>query len=264
MKLRGARGLGDAVYMYPIAKYLARNDKRVQIMTKYPVVYDVLTRNNQNIICIDRFAGEFDINCRYGDRYPIQSTNMWQDALITAGLIDKIDEIPFEFEYRWSDPFKFPTSKKICLIKTPCFPHGKVDGSSVICLPDLKIWQRIINEFKDQCYFVMSGLPNGLEYKNYTGLDEDLSHIDIIPRLMSLVDQSDIVLAPSSHFASFAEGLNKKVLMGFSQKALDCDISFYRWSTPTKVITKHKTSDAFIDSEPIKKILDKFERLLNK
>lgn len=265
MKLRGARGLGDACYVYPIAKYLAEQGNKVEIMTKFPVVYEVLMQENKDITCIDRGGLSPDVvNCRYGDRYPIQTTNMWEDMLITAGLYDKIDEIPFKIKYNWSEEFKFPTSsKKIVLIKTPCYPQSKDDGSTKILLPKLEIWQKIINEFKDQCYFVMSGLPNGMPFE-FDGIDEDLSHIDSIPRLTALVDQADITICPSSHFVSMAEGLDKKLLIGFSQRAIDCNISFYRWSTPAKVITKPNTSDAFVDSEPIKEILDKFERLLDK
>jgi hypothetical protein len=263
MKLRGAKGLGDACYVYPIASYLAKRHDRVEIMTKFPEVYEVLMVRQRNVVCIDRYAGTPDIECRYGDRYPYQDTNIWQDSLIASGLIEEGEEIPYNIEYYWPDDFGIETDKKICLIKTPCYPHGKDDGSTEILLPKLSIWQEIINQFKDRCYFVMAGLPNGVPFK-FNGIDMDLSHIKTIPRLISLVDSSDITICPSGHFVSFAEGLDKKVLIGFSQRALDCTISFYRYSTPSKVITKPKTSDAFVDSEPTQAILDKFERLLNK
>lgn len=262
MKLRGARGLGDACYMYPIAKYFSKKYDKVEIMTRYPEVFEVLVKEHENIICIDRFAGQLDINCRYGERYPIQTTNMYDDALITAGIIEHKLDIPYEIKYNWPR-FKFETNKKVCLIKTPAYPHSKTDGSSKAVLPRMEVWQTIIDNFKDKCFFVMSGLQNTLEF-DLKGIDLDLSKIDRIPELIALVDSVDITITPSSHLASFAEGLDKKVLIGFAQTGIDSQISFYRWSTPAKVITKPNTTDAFIDSEPIEKILNKFERLLNK
>lgn len=263
MKIRGAKGLGDACYVYPIAKYFAECRDKVEIMTRFPVVYEKLIDDYKNVSCIDRYAGKADVECRYGDRYPMQDTNMWEDTLINAKLINQKDKIPFKLEYKWNEKFNFETDKKVCLVKTPAYPHSRTDGMTACLLPKMEVWQSIINEFKDQCYFVMSGLKNSLEFK-FDGIDLDLSSIDKIPRLMALVDQVDITITPSSHFVSFAEGLDKKLLIGFAQTGISSPLSFYRWSTPAKVITKPNTSDAFIDSEPIKKIFEKFERLLKK
>lgn len=257
MRIRGARGLGDAVYVYPIAKHFIDKGVKVEVMTRYPEIYNTL-----DCECIDRYIGpKPDIDCRYGPRYPNQETNMWEDTLIQAGLQN--ENIELKIAYDWSEVFKFPTQKKICLIKTPCYAQGKDNGMTACLLPKLEVFQKIIDEFKDQCYFVMAGLKNTLEFE-FKGIDEDLSHIDKIPRLVALVDQSDIVLTPSSHFVSFAEGLDKKLMIGFAQTGIDSQVSFYRWSTPAKVITKPNTSDAFIDSEPITRIFERFKRLLDK
>lgn len=263
MKIRGAKGLGDACYVYPIAKHFAKRGDKVEIMTRYPVIYEVLIRELPNVSCVDRYDGRPDIDCRYGSRYPNQETNMWEDTLIQAGLIKEKDEVPFEIEYRWSEEFIFPVLKKICLIKTPCFPTSKPSHTTKDLIPDIGVYQKIINRFKDDCYFVMAGLGNDFKFA-LNGIDEDLSHIDKIPRLMALIHGADIVLAQSSYFISIAEALNIKCLACFAQTGISSRESYYKWSTPAKVITKPETSDAFIDSEPIEKIFGKFERLLNK
>ena len=256
LKIRGARGLGDAVYLYPIAKHFINQGKIVQVMTQYPVIYNTL-----NCICIERYKGQPDIECRYGPRYPNQETNLWEDTLIRAGL--QGEKIEFSIEYICEHKFDFNTDKKLCLIKTPAYPHYNNNGITACLLPQLNVWQEIINTFKSRCYFIMAGLANSYEF-NLMGIDRDMSDIDNIPKLMKLVDISDIVITPSSYFVSFAEALDKKVLIGFAQTGLDSMISFYRWCTPKKVITKPNTTSYFIDSDPLDDILSKFERLLNK
>lgn len=260
IKIRGAKGLGDACYVYPIAKYLSKIHDKIKIMTRYPIIYEMLPAN---VECIDRHDGQPDINCRYGERYPIQTTNMWDDSLITAGLYKDKEKIEFKFEYKWDEKFNFETDKKVCLIKSPAYPQSQANGKTDCLLPNMEIWQAVIDNFKDQCYFVQSGLRNTHPHY-FKNLDLDLSSINVIPKLIALTDAVDITITPSSYFVSFAEGLDKKILIGFAQTGIDSQVSFYRWSTPAKVITKPKTSDAFIDSEPLKKILDKFERLLKK
>lgn len=263
MRIRGAKGLGDACYVYPIVKYYAKRGDKVEIMTRYPVIYEVLIREFPNVSCIDRYGGKPDIDCRYGPRYSNQETNMWEDTLIQAGLIAEKNKIPFEIKYKWSEEFKFSVLKRICLIKTPCFPTGKPSHTTKDLIPDIGIYQKIIDKFKDDCCFVMSGLKNEFVFV-LNGIDEDLSHIDKIPRLMALIRGADIVLTQSSYFVSIAEGMDTRCLVCFAQTGLSSRESYYRWSTPAKVITKPETSDAFIDSEPIEKIFRKFERLLNK
>jgi hypothetical protein len=255
-KIRGARGLGDSVYVYPIAKYFIDKGKDVAVMTNYPVMYETLKCK-----CIGRAEGKPDIDCRYGPRYPIQTTNMWEDTLIMAGL--EKENIEFKIEYKMpKHPPIFPNYKKHCVIKTPCYPTSKPNKVLEFLIPSMSIYQNIINEFKDQCWFTLLGHNNGYNHGLYN-YDVNHSLKNDLHEIMCFIDRSDIVLCQSSYFVSMAEGLNKKVLIAFAQKGLDSPKSYYRWSTPAKVKTKPDTTDCFVDSENIGNIFFKFDKLLH-
>lgn len=255
IKIRGARGLGDAFYIYPVVKYFIDKGEAVEVMTNYPEVYETL-----NCKTISR-AGNPDINLSYATRYGEKSTTIYQDTLIMGGL--EKENIPFVADYKWRENSEFPTNKKICVIKSPGYAMGRKDRDTACLIPDLKVYQEIINSFKNKCYFVLSGLKNDFNF-NLEGIDEDLTHIDVIPRLASLIDRADIVLTQSSHFMAIAQMLNTKCFVVFNHEGLKTNIKFYRHITPAKAISNKEMSGHAIDDEPINKILAKFERLLDK
>jgi hypothetical protein len=257
LTLRGAGGLGDALYMYPVLKYYLEQGKQVEILTKYPDVYTCLKK--QGLIVTDRYAKQPDRECRYAPRYPIQETTTYQDTLILSG----IDEyLPFEFEFEKQKPFKFNTDKKICVIRTLTLPM-KQRGDEACLIPNGSHFQAIINAYKYKLYFVLAGSKSAYRYK-LTGIDLDLTDTLNIKELFQLISQSDICLSQSCFFIPSAEALNKKNFVVFAADGFKCPFKFYKHITPKKVINKKDIIGHAIDDEPKSVVIRKFGELLDR
>jgi len=253
--LRGAGGLGDAVYMYPVLKYYLEHGQRVEILTKYPEIYQPLIKSG--LVITDRYAKQADRECRYAPRYPIQTTTTYQDTLILAG-IEKY--LPLEMEFQCPHVFDFPTKKKVCVIRVPVLPM-KQRGDEACLIPPGKLFQKIIDAFKNTCYFVLAGNRNCYQYA-LRGVDMDLTGTLDIPGLMQLINQSDICLSQSCFFLPFAEALNKKTFVLFSSEGFESPVKFYRYITPEKIINKPEIVGHFANNEPESELTTRFEKLL--
>lgn len=259
VRLRGGGGVGDSIYVYPIANYFSKKNIDVEVLTDFPMFY----RNIKNCKTRSRnIIPPGTVNCRYGERYPIQTTNIWEDTLITSGLQDKNIDLKINYD-RTKYKFDFETDKKIVLIKSPTYSMKRQKPETERIIPNPKYFQTIINEFKDQCYFIKCGLVNG--YKTtLNNFDLDLSGYNDLIKILALVDISDIVLCQSSFFVSMAEGLDGKLMIGFNRQGMDTKYKFFHYITPKKVICKKNTTNYFIDDEPLNNVLDRFENHLNK
>jgi len=255
ISLRGAGGLGDAVYMYPVLKYYLEQGQKVEILTKYPEIYQPLKKSE--LIITDRYAKLPDRECRYAPRYPIQTTTTYQDTLILSGIEQ---HLPLEIEFECSKEFNFPTKKKICIIRDIILPM-KQRGDEKCLIPDGKYFQTIIDAFKKYFYFVLAGNTNNYKYK-LKGIDLDLTNCLNIFELLQLISQSNICLSQSCFFLPFAEALNKKEFVIFASEGFKSPLKFYRYITPAKIINKPEIIGSCIDDESIEKVIDKFQKLI--
>lgn len=253
--LRGASGLGDAVYMYPVLKYYLEQGQCVEILTKYPEIYQPLAK--MGLVITDRYAKQPDRECRYAPRYPIQTTTTYQDTLILSG-IEK--HVPLEIEFTCNKKFSFPTNKKVCVIRDIILPM-KQRGDEACLIPNGIRYQAIIDAYKDKVYFVLAGNKNSFNFK-LTGIDLDLTDKLDIHGMLQLIEQSDICISQSCFFLPFAEALNKKNFVVFSAEGFTSPAKFYRHITPAKIINKPKIISYCIDTEPNNVICERFGELL--
>jgi hypothetical protein len=256
MILRGARGLGDSVYMYPVLKYYLEHGQTVEILTNYSEIYSPLKK--LGLIISDRNSKQPDRECRYAPRYPNQSTTTYQDTLFFAGINEKI---PLKIEYECKRHFEFKTNKKICVIRAPVFPmNGRPEGYRLI--PRLTSYQTIIDAFSDQCYFVLAGNRSAFKF-DLKGINEDLTGQLGISDLLRLIDQSEIVLTQSAFFHPFSEALGRRAFLLFAEEGMITPYKFHHYITPKKIINRNDIVGYAIDTEAPAKIIKSFERVLN-
>jgi len=248
MILRGSMGLGDAVYLNPVVKYYTERGEDVTIITRYPEIFFGL---NCKIILDENF-----IDCQNSARTTTTGTNIYEDTLIMAG-IDKT--LPLNFEYVGTKRI-FPTSKKVCVIRQPTAP-AKGELESVVMIPDSRVYQTIINSFKDRVFFVLCGKQINSTEK-LTGCDMDCTSETGIINILETIDGADLILAQPGHFVSMAEALKKKLFCVFARAGLLSQVKRFRFNTPEKILSC-KTSVWCIDDDPINDYLRKFEVLLN-
>jgi len=256
ISLRGAGGLGDAVYMYPVLKYYLEHGQSVEILTKYPDVYKPLKK--LGLIVTDRYAKQPDRECRYAPRYAIQKTTTFEDTVMLAGIEEKLT-LKIEFESPGS--FDFKTKNKICVIRNPSLPmNGK--GIGELLIPDCTIFQKIIDAFKDRVYFILAGNSGGNFSFPLKGIDLNLTEKLSLPQVMQLITQADINLTQCGFIFPFCEALNRKVFVLFSDRGMKCNHKFFPYIIPKKVINKPSIVSYAIDNEPHEKILERFGELL--
>lgn len=256
LTLRGAGGFGDAIYIYPVLKWFIEQGEKIEILTKYPDVYASLRKIG--LVISDRYAKEPDRECRYAPRYHIQDTTTYVDTLYLTGV--PID-LPFEIDIKCDKEFNFKTKKKICVIRNPTMPmKGKCGGN--ILIPDCTIFQKIINRFKDELFFVLAGNPEGNFKFNLKGIDVELTNKLNIPEVFQLARQSDIVLTQCGFFIPICETQNKKCFILFASAGMKSKFKFFPHITPKKVINKYDVVSYAIDNDPIQGILNKFKELL--
>ena len=130
MILRGSMGLGDAIYLYPVVKYYSERGEDVTIVTRYPEIFAGLN-------CKTVLESDF-IDCQNSSRTIIEGTNIFEDTLIMAKVEEKL---PLKIEYPGEKRI-FPTSKKVCVIRTPSAP-AKGEANSTVMIPDVLVFQKI-------------------------------------------------------------------------------------------------------------------------
>jgi hypothetical protein len=247
MILRGSLGLGDAIYLYPVVKYYIDQGQDVTIITRYPEIYATLN-------CKTVRADEF-IDCSCSARTLISETNIFQDTLIMSGIKE---EIPLNFDFKRKLIPEIKTDKPICVVRLPTAPTGGEDDAKVL-IPDIAVFQNIINNFKNEFNFIGIGWQKNYFTKFYN-LTLDFSDIADLNYMLSILDRADIVLTQPGHCVSIAEALGKKLFVVFANAGLQSKEKRFRFTTPRKILTK-KTSIWCIDNELSESYLEKFKKL---
>jgi hypothetical protein len=259
--LRGASGLGDAVYMYPVLKHLIERGEKVEMLTKFPVIYDPLRK--LGLIISERYAKLPDRECRYSPRYEVKGTTTYQDTLILAG-VDR--NVPLEIDF---EPAELPDSIKsvieneerhVCLVRAPALPMKGREEARIL-VPDIGIMDAIIAANKKRFLFVQVGDRNGYE-KKLKRIDLDLAGALTIPQLLTLTAAADVVLTQPSFMLPFAESVETKAFVVFSGMGMVVPRKFFHHITPGKIINKPWIVWHGIDTEPYKEVAGRFGELL--
>lgn len=247
MILKGSMGLGDAVYLYPVVKYYADRGEDVTIITRYHEIYAGL---NCKTVLPDDF-----IDCACSARTTIKDTNIFEDTLIMSQIEDKLS-LKIELGVKRT----YATSKKVCVIRTPTAPV-KGEEESKVMIPDISVFQKIINSFGKSVYFVLLGAKINFP-GNLSGVDLDLSGVTGVDNILGAIAGADLVLTQPGHFVPMAEALERKLFVVFARSGLQTQEKRYRFTTPKKILTRRE-SVWCVDDESENNYLRKFEVLLN-
>jgi hypothetical protein len=254
MIIRGSMGLGDAIYLYPVVKYFIDYGHDVTIVTRYPEIFEKL---NCKTLPEKAEIGKDFLDCSCSFRTTIPGTNIFEDTLIMAGIKEKL---PLKIEYDTTKKPKYPTSKKVCVVRTPTAPV-KGEEETRVMIPNMSVFQTIINAFHDRVYFVLLGRAINCD-ENLSGVDLDLSGVDGVKNVIGAIDGADLVLTQPGHFVPLAEVLEKKLFTVFARAGLQSQEKRFRFTTPAKILTC-RGSVWCVDDDPEKSYLEKFERLIN-
>lgn len=225
MKIRGNSGLGDAVYLYSVAKHLQDNGELVEVLSNYPEIYEALGCAVQDY---DR-ALTVDLDCNYCHKKGRDSAQM-ADISEPVGIdlpIRLSRTKPTILVPRWGNPM-----------------NNKIDRSELI--PDRAPVQDFI-DLHDALY-IQVGESDQAHSEDWDNIDIDLTDRTSVPALMWLYSAVDGVLSTIGNPVAFAEAFDTPLFCVFAQSGFDSNNRFFSTIRPHKVITK-ETSYYAVDSD---------------
>jgi hypothetical protein len=268
--LKGASGLGDTIYAYPIVKYYAKMNDEVYYMTDYPEIYETLENvkcsKHQKLNYIVKEDGEkqpVDVRFTYCGRKYTPGTSQFTDSCLSAGIRKPLDlEIPWTIKNKKliaKVKRQNKNKKKICILAAPYEPFGREDEWGAILRIKPKIMQNIVNEYKDRVFFIQTG--NKYTLHKIKNVDMDLIKKTTVSDLFDLIKICDIGLSQIGNMLPLCECQKKKNFIIYARAGLKCDNRFISSITPEKTTHYRKLNFSAMDNEIDKAVIE-FDNLL--
>jgi len=199
MTLQGLSGLGDAVFLYPIAAHYATRGS-VTIATHFPDVYTRLAGVS--------FAayGSVSQKIKYSR---VAGSNYYEDYLTTAG-------IDTEFFYEAPEPSETvkdiiaearKSRRPVCLVKDPIAAHMHRNKNDLSFAPNAERAQNWINQHARHFYFIAADDPADFRAARLSNIDRRVSLS--LRDYLALCGQVDAVATQWGHLLPIAQGLGK-------------------------------------------------------
>ena len=266
--LKGASGLGDSIYGYPIVKYYANKYDIVYYMTDYPLLFAdlknvVCTKHQKiNYIAFPDRRQPIDIRFTYCGRKYTPGTSQFTDSCISARIKEDIKlEIPWET--RSTDLVnkikRVAKGRKICIVSAPYEPFGREDEWGAILRIKPDIMQTIINKYKEKILFVQIG--------NKFVLNKLSTEIEVINQtsytdLFDIVSVCDFGMSQIGNMLPLCECLGKKNFIIFNKAAMESENKFIAAITPDKTVHYKKLNCSVLDDN-IERAVKRFDGFIN-
>lgn len=237
-RIRGGRGLGDALYVRPIVDYYVAQGERLVVLTDY---YEVFTGAKAEVAKFERIRT--DIVAHYVNRKAIEGTTQWQDVCAEA-------RVPIDLPLRINWKVRNHTfisglkaqaaGRHIVLVHGGRMPMNRTDGFGLELLPSVSAFDAVLHELRD-CFLVQIGKATQL-YK--LRCEVDLNGGTTVSDLLDLGSVCDAVVAQCSFAIPLAEAFDKPLLAIWGGRATSSPTLFVRQTTPTKVLSSAR--DRFV------------------
>lgn len=249
MRIRGGAGLGDALYIRPIAEHFVRAGNRVTVCSDYPGVF---TDAGVDVVPFDRF--NIDVLAHYvlGKRNP--STNQWQDICQSAGV-----SVPLSFGWKVKNQALIDSirvdaaGRRIVLVSGGRAPMARTDGFGKELLPEQAVFNLLLDELSD-CFTVRVG--KGAEIYPLPA-SVDLNGATSVTDLLDLGVSCDAIVGQCSFMIPLAEVFSKPLLVAWAAHGMQANMHPYiQQITPQKVLSK-PTSHFVVDDWAEKRVREK-------
>lgn len=259
IRLRGPSGLGDAIYLRPIADYFAGGPRPVIVTSNYP---DAFRGIKVEVVPFEKKS--VDTVAHYSSGKHLRGTSQFQDMCISAGVPSTLPfcinwkPLNHELIERVKEEAK---GRKILLVHGGRTPMGRPnDPMALELLPKEGFFCSVVDQFQD-CLRVRIGKGD----EQYPiPFDLDLQGETSVTDLFDLAQLCDGVVAQCSFAVPLAEIFRRKLLAVWSGSGMRSLSQFIRLITPDKVLGFPQTSRYLIDewsSSKAKDVVDEFRRL---
>lgn len=256
MRIRGGSGLGDSLYMRPIAEYFAKRGQQVTALSNFPDVFigskvgvEPFARNNCHVVA------------HYVSGKENPDTTQWQDICVAAGASTAL-------RFNWSltntalvERIKREAAgRRIILVHGGRTPMARMDGFAMDLLPSKSTFDAVLGGMTD-CLSVAIGGDDGICYQPH--VDVDLTGKTTVAELLDLAWVCDGVVAQCSFAVPMAECFDKPLLAIWSHRAAGSNQAYIRTITPRKVLSKASSTFAMDDwdNERISEAVNAFRKL---
>lgn len=248
IRMRGGSGLGDAMYIRPIAEYFVRCGKRVTVCSDFPGVFD---GSDVRVVPFDRF--NIDVLAHYTQGKRDSTTNQWQDVCRSAG----VEEMPLTFSWPVKNKELVErlrtdaAGRRLVLVHGGRAPMARVDGFGKELLPRQEAFDATLSALEN-CFTVRIGKGCDIYRLN---ADVDMSNVTTVQDLLDLGVSCDAIVGQCSFAIPLAEVFNKPLMTVWAAHGMQYNMHPYiQQITPKKVLSK-PTSHFVVDDWDAEKIL---------
>lgn len=250
IRIRGASGLGDSVYLRAVAEHFARQGERVIACSNFPEIFKGSPVETEPFrrTDVDRVAHYVTGKTRRG-------TTQWQDVCIAAGAIG---EVPFRFDWTrgprgWVERVReMAGDLPVVLVHGGRVPMNRTDGFGSKIMPAREPFARALGRVGADCYLVAVGRRIDRVYT--LPCDLDLTDATTVPDLLDLFQDADGVVGQCSFAVPMAEVFDRPLLAIWSSEGLEDREPYVRQITPEKVLSK-PSSRHVVDDVPAEEII---------
>ncbi len=234
MRVRGGSGLGDALYVRPVAEHFVRQGNAVTVMSDYADVFigsgarvDKFTRNDCMIVA----------HYTAGKGNP--DTTQWDDVCANA----RVGTLPLSFAWKVQnqaliDHLKYLAGgRPIIMVNGGRHPMGRADGYAREMLPAQQAFETVLGSMQG-CLTVAVGKGDKLyplqADVDLTGRTEVADLLDIASICAGLIGQCSFMIP-------LAECFDKPLLVVWASRGLVSETLYIRQCTPQKILSKRSS-----------------------
>lgn len=244
LRMRGGSGLGDTLYVRPIAEHYLKLGHTITVYTDYPLVF----ANTE--VHVERFQRlRTEVIAHYVGGKGNPTTNQWQDVCMSARVPSNL---PFRISWKVRNPSlikwvtKLADGKPIVIVHGGRIPMGRRDGFGRELLPAKGAFDTVLANLKD-CFLVRVGTNEDQVYELRHHLLMNGS--STVSDLLDLASVCSGVVCQCSFAIPLAEVFDKPVLAIWASAGLQSSTAFIRQITPQKVFSSKK-SQFVVDTSP--------------
>jgi hypothetical protein len=242
-RLRGGSGLGDSIYLRPLAEHFISKGQPIEVCSDYP---DIFIGSQAKVAPFSR--ENIDIVGHYVNGKTTVGTNQWQDICHNAHAPE---DLPLRFP--WREPAGLREEWRtltggmpMILVHGGRAPMARKDGFGAELLPERGPFVAALDAISRDCCLVRIG---GEEKAYDLPCDMDMRGRTSVAGLLDLAWICDGIIAQPSFCIPMAECFDKPLLCVWASSGMHCARHPYlRAITPWKVLSK-RTSHWFIDDQ---------------
>lgn len=231
IRIRSGRGLGDALYLRPVAEHFVRLGGQVRVCCDYGDVFEdsgayVEPFVRSGVTHVAHYvAGKGNLN-----------TTQWQDVCASAG----VGEIPLSFRWRIRnqalvDEIRgLANGRPIVMVNGGRHPMGRVDGFANEMLPARAAFASVLGALRD-CYVVEVGKGEKLYSLPF---DLNLCNKTMVAELLDIASIANGLVGQCSFMIPMAEAFDKPLVAVWAARGLESRELFIRRCTPSKILSK--------------------------